>query len=114
MIFQGTAIPNLIIEIAGIILVAFGTYLFPLIAAYIVSLFVAAMVGKSDVQRRWLFGVLTILMGIEAAALIAAQLTGNLVLADSAGRFSYGAASMMGYMVTASFMLPSASLMPSI
>ena len=105
MIFQGTAIPNLIIEIAGIILVAFGTYLFPLIAAYIVSLFVAAMVGKSDVQRRWLFGVLTILMGIEAAALIAAQLTGNLVLADSAGRFSYGAASMMGYMVTASFMV---------
>ena len=149
MVFQGTAIPNLIIEIAGImicffalitswhgsprysetkryltaafgnmlaynlcllflefsqakpgnhwrigvILVAFGTYLFPLIAAYMVSLFVSAAVSNKKEQYRWLFTVLTILMGIESAALLIAQFTGNLVLADPAGRFSYGPAS---------------------
>ena len=145
MDFQGTAIPNLIIEVAGImiclfalitiwygsprytatkrfmtvafssllaynlcllllefsqtaagnrwrggvILVAFGTYLFPLIAAYIVSLFVAATVGENRQEHRWLSGILTVLAATVILALLAAQLTGNLVLADEAGRFSY-------------------------
>ena len=161
MIFQGTAIPNLIIEVAGImtcffalitiwygsprylstkrymtiafssmlaynlcllfleisqatpdqgwragvIIVAFGTYLFPLIAAYIISLFVASTVSDTGKQSRWLFTVLTLLMLIETAALITAQLTGNLVLVDSVGIFSYGPASVMGFMVTAAFMI---------
>lgn len=161
MVFQGTAIPNLIIEVAGImiclsalitiwygshryiaakryltgafasmlvynlcllflefsqaargnrwrtgvILVAFGTYLFPLIAAYIVSLFVAITVRDTREQYRWLKIVLTILMGIETAALIIAQITGNLVTADSEGRFYYGPAGAMGFMVTTSFIV---------
>jgi signal transduction histidine kinase len=161
MVFQGTAIPNLIIEVAGImiclfalitiwygsprytttkrfmtaafssmlaynlcllflefsqaaagnrwrtgvILVAFGTYLFPVIAAYIVSLFVAATVGENRQEYRWLFRILTILAGTGIIALILAQLTGNLVLADEAGRFSYGAASSMGFVVTGMFMI---------
>lgn len=61
MIFQGTAIPNLIIEVAGIMICLF--------------------------------------------ALIAAHLTGNLVLADEAGRFSYGAAGSMEFVLTAMFMI---------
>ena len=161
MVFQGTAIPNLIIEIAGImiclfalitiwygpnrytaakrymtvafgsmlaynicllfleftqatpggswrtgvLLSGFGTYLFPLITAYFISLFVAEMVGESEEQRRWLFHVLSILMAVEGIAILAAQITGNLVLADEAGRFSYGAASVMGYLVTSAFMV---------
>ena len=161
MVFQGTAIPNLIIEIAGImicifalitiwygsaryseikrfmplafscmlaynmcllflefsqaasggrwrtgvVLLGFGTYLFPLLTAYILSLFVAAMVGESKEQSRWLFRVLGILMSIEVIALVTAQLTGHLILADEAGRFSYGAASAMGFMVTSAFMV---------
>ena len=60
----------------------FGTYLFPLIAAYIVSLFVAATVGENRQEYRWLFRILTILAGTGIIALILAQLTGNLVLAD--------------------------------
>ena len=43
--------------------------------------------------------------GTGIIALILAQLTGNLVLADEAGRFSYGAASSMGFVVTAMFMM---------
>ena len=161
MVFQGTAIPNLIIEIAGImiclfalitiwyspnrytaakrymtvafgsmlaynicllfleftqethggswrtgvLLSGFGTYLFPLITAYFISLFVAETVGESEEQRRWLFHVLSILMAVEGIAILAAQITGNLVLADEAGRFSYGAASVMGYLVTSAFMV---------
>ena len=86
-------------------LVAFGTYLFPLIAAYIVSLFVAITVRDTKEQYRWLAIVLTILMGVETAALIIAQFTGNLVMTDSEGRFSYGPAGAMGFVVTASFIV---------
>lgn len=89
----------------GVRIVAFGTYLFPLIAAYIVSLFVAVTVRDAGEQYRWLETVLTILMVVETVALFTAQLTGNLVLVDSAGRFSYGSAGAMGYMVTSSFMV---------
>ena len=161
MVFQGTAVPNLIIEVAGImicifalimirhgsprhsrpkqymiaafscmlaynlcllflelsqastgnrwkhgvVLVGFGTYLFPLIAAYIISLLVAVMVSSTQKQGRQLFTVLTILMGLETTALLIAQLTGNLVLADETGRFLYGAASPMGFIVTSVFMI---------
>ena len=83
----------------------FGTYLFPLITAYFISLFVAETVSESEEQRRWLFHVLSILMAVEGIAILAAQITGNLVLADEAGRFSYGAASVMGYLVTSAFMV---------
>ena len=132
MVFQGTAIPNLIIEIAGImiclfalitiwyspnryteakrymtvafgsmlaynicllfleftqatpggswrtgvLLSGFGTYLFPLITAYFISLFVAETVSESEEQRRWLFHVLSILMAVEGIAILAAQITG--------------------------------------
>ena len=160
MVFKGTAIPNLIIEVAGImicifslitmrhgsprrskakpymtaafscmlaynlcllflelsqaategrwkhgvLMVGFGTYLFPLIAAYIISLLVAVMLSNTQKQGRHLFTALTILMGLETAALLAAQLTGNLVLADETGKFSYGAASSLGFIVTSVFM----------
>jgi hypothetical protein len=66
---------------------------------------VAETVGESEEQRRWLFHVLSILMAVEGIAVLAAQITGNLVLADEAGRFSYGAASVMGYLVTSAFMV---------
>ena len=162
MVFQGTAIPNLIIEISGImicifalitiwcgsmkysdakrymteasicmlayylcllmleftqaaqsgvrrgtvLLVGFGTYLFPLIAAYIISLFVAAIIsGAEEKRHRRLFVFLSSIMGIESVAITIAQLTGKLLLVDTAGRFSYGTASEMGFLVTSVFMV---------
>ena len=90
----------------GVVLVTgFGTYLFPLITAYIVSLFVAAIVCGTEELCRRMYIFLSILMGLESVALVYLQLTGRLVLVDAAGRFSYGSASGMGYLVTTVFMV---------
>ena len=88
-----------------VLLVSFGTYLFPLIAAYVISLFVIAIVCDTEEKHRRLFVFLSILMGIESAALIASQLTGRLILVDTGGKLSYGSASVMGFLVTSVFMV---------
>lgn len=127
MIFQGTAIPNLIIEVAGIMICLFAlitiwygsprytatkrfmTAAFGSMLAYNLCLlfleFSQAAAGKDGQEYRWLSGILTVLAATGVLALLAAQLTGNLVLADEAGRFSYGAASSMGFVLTAMLMI---------
>ena len=105
LILEFTQAAQGVVRRSVVLLTGLGTYLFPLIAAYIISLFVAAMTFDTEEKRRQLSVFLSILMVIESAALIAAQLTGRLVLVDAAGEFSYGAASAMGFLVTSIFMV---------
>lgn len=161
MVFQGTAIPNLIIEVAGtmicifalvtiwysstknsevkrhmtaafsamlaynlcllfleftqaapgsrwlagVFLVGFGTYLFPLITSFIISLFVAEMVSDTETKRRRLSLMLRLMVGAGVSALFIAQFTGNLIRVDETGKFMYGTFATIGYTEAALFMI---------
>lgn len=160
MVIRGTAIPNLMIEVAGIMicifalilirfgmsqsgtskklmscafsmmlvynfclllleftqidtvhatrtlvfLFGFGTYLFPVITAYLVSLYVVRIISRSDGEYRRGFWALSAFITAEIILLLIVQFTGNLFLVDQEGTFSYGAASMLGFVMVTIYM----------
>lgn len=89
----------------GVILVAFGTYIFPLISAFVISLFVVRQTNYPVIRRRKMVIVLWLILGINFFALLIAQFRGKLVLVDQAGSFTYGSESAMGPIVVAIFMV---------
>ena len=161
MIFQGTAIPNLIIEVIGImtcvyalitiwygpakymttrkymtvafgsmflynicllvleftqasqtapprgvvVLAVFGTYVFPLITAFVIALYVVVQTKPPIEKYMILRPGLQILFFIGFAALLTAQATGNLIIVDQNGQFDYGPASHVGFIAPCIFMI---------
>lgn len=161
MIFQGTAIPNLIIEVIGImtcvyalitiwygpakymttrkymtvafgsmflynicllvleftqasqttpprdvvVLAGFGTYVFPLITAFVIALYVVVQTKPPIEKYMILRPGLQILFFIGFAALLIAQATGNLIIVDQNGQFDYGPASHVGFIAPCIFMI---------
>jgi len=161
MIFQGTAIPNLIIEVIGIMtciyalitiwygpakylttkkymtvafgsmflyniclllleftqasqtapprglvaLFGFGTYIFPLITAFVIALFVVIQTKPPVETYRILRPGLQILLLLGFIALLIAQATGNLIIVDQNGQFDYGPASHVGFIAPSIFMI---------
>ena len=167
MIIQGTSIPNLMIEVAGImicifalilirfgmtqpwtnrrilatafsmmlaynlclllleftqieavhspriyvLLSAFGTYLFPVFTAHLVSLYVIHLISRTDGQYRKALTALSVFTSAEIILLLILQFTGNLVLADQEGVFYYGAANMLGYIMVNIYMVLDVTLL---
>ena len=167
MIIQGTSIPNLMIEVAGImicvfalilirfgmtqsgtsrrllatafsmmlaynlclllleftqieavhspriyvLLSAFGTYLFPVFTAHLVSLYVIHLISRTDGQYRKALTALSVFTSAEIILLLVLQFTGNLVLADQEGVFYYGAANMLGYIMVNIYMVLDVTLL---
>ena len=161
MIFQGTAIPNLIIEVIGImtcvyalitiwygpakymttrkymtvafgsmflynicllvleftqasqttpprdvvVLAGFGTYVFPLITAFVIALYVVVQTKPPIEKYMILRPGLQILFFIGFVALLTAQATGNLIIVDQNGQFDYGPASHVGFIAPCIFMI---------
>ena len=89
----------------GVVLVAFGTYLFPMISAYVVSVFVVSQSDYPPDRLGRLLLALRMLLIINIFGLFAAQLLGKLIIVDPMGRFSYGNASEIGFVGTTVFMI---------
>ena len=90
---------------AGVALVAFGTYLFPMISAYVVSLFVVSQSDYPPDRYSGLLLALRTILFINIIVLFAAQFLGKLIIVDPMGRFSYGNASKIGFVGTTVFMI---------
>lgn len=89
----------------GVILVGFGTYLFPQITVYIISRYVVRVVFEEGPARRRLYLLLNILGIAAVAVLLAAQFAGILLIVDDAGRYTDGPALPLGYVLVAIFMI---------
>ena len=88
-----------------VILEGFGTYLYGVMTAYIVSSYVAYLVKppKRAYDRiRW---ALPIILVVFFAILMILQHTGNLVQVDEAGTYSEGPFSFVGHVMVATYML---------
>lgn len=161
MVIQGTAIPNLMIEVAGIMICIFaqiligfgmslygagrrlminafsmmliynlclllleftqidsipspgilvfllgtGTYIFPVITAYLVSLYIVHVISGNDREYRKGFRALRAFSILAVLALLMVSISGKLVLVDAEGNFSYGSASMLGYVLILIYMV---------
>lgn len=82
---------------ALVFLLDFGTYVFPELAAYYISLYIICIISKSEEDyQKGLFG-LSIFLIAEFILLLIVQFTGNLVYVDQAGRYSTGPAGFLGY-----------------
>lgn len=167
MVIQGTAIPNLMIEVAGImicifaqiliwfgiakqeisrrimsyafglmlvynlcllflefrqiiplpfrrmyvLLFDFGSYIFPEIAAYFISLYIVRIISKTEAEYRKGFRALSAFLLVQILILLIAQITGNLVIVDRAGRYSNGRVAGLGYVMIMIYMLTDMILM---
>ena len=88
-----------------LIFMGFGTYLYAIITAYVVSSYVAYLVKppKHTYDRiRW---ALPIICVVFFAILMILQHTGNLVQVDEAGRYSEGDYSFVGHVMVTTYML---------
>lgn len=161
MVIQGTTIPNLMIEVAGIMicifaliiisfgmsrpgrvrrllacafstmlvynlcllmleftqigilpstralvfLFGFGTYIFPEITAYLVSLYVIRIISKTENEYRYGFLSLSGFIVFEFVILMIIQSNGGVVRVDHAGGYSNGPAFYLGYVLVMIYMV---------
>lgn len=88
----------------GIYLTWFGTYLFSIAAAFIVSCYVAAILSFTQPARRKIFALLTSVLVSGILLMAYGQLTGRLLRVTEKGMFIEGAWRNVGYIWTAIFM----------
>ena len=161
MVIQGTTIPNLMIEVAGIMICIFalilirfsmsqpgpvrrllacafsmmlvynlclllleftqigllpasrllvflfgiGTYVFPEITAYLVSLYVIRIISKTENEYQFGFLSLSGFIVFELVIFMIIQSGGSLVRVDLDGRYSNGPASFLGYTMVMIYMV---------
>lgn len=87
-----------------VISLGFGTYLFALVAAYFVSLYVVSIVSEVESTQYMRIMILTVLMVIELLVILLVQMKNALLRVDLFGRYIYGSASSIGFFMVASFM----------
>lgn len=87
------------------ILIGFGTYLFALITAYIVSNYVVYLVKPPEQVQKWMQLELSIMFDVCFIILLIMQQTGNLVQIDKTGTYSEGNYSFIGHVMVAFYML---------
>ena len=95
-----TAPPRSLVALFG-----FGTYIFPLITAFVIALFVVIQTKPPVETYRILRPGLQILLLLGFIALLIAQATGNLIIVDQNGQFDYGPASHVGFIAPSIFMI---------
>ena len=89
----------------GVYLAGFGSYVFSILALFIVSLMVVRLIDpKGGRIRRLQYSLAAVLM-IGIAALVAAQFSGNLIHVDAAGGFSQGPAGALGFVIDVVFIV---------
>lgn len=88
-----------------VILSGLGTYVFPLVAAYYVSLYVVSLISADETALRFHIIPLTVLLGVEMMVIAAGQMTNRILIIDMYGLFSYGPGGSLGFITVDSFML---------
>lgn len=89
---------------ALVFLFYFGTYVFPEIAAYYISLHIICIISKSEEEYQKGFLALRAFLIAEFILLLIVQFTGNLVYVDQAGRYPTGSAGFLGYAMVMIYM----------
>ena len=90
---------------ALVFLFGMGTYIFPEITAYLVSLYVIRIISKTENEYRYGFLSLSGFIVFEFVILIIIQSNGSVVRVDHAGRYSNGPASFLGYAMVMIYMV---------
>ena len=113
MLFYNVCLLLLELTQAGIIhtwrsvvaLLGFGTYLFPQVCAFLVSLFVARMVSQEEERFLYRSMLLYFLLFFQLAVTMVLQILNDLLVVDEFGKFSYGPANWTGFIFVSTFML---------
>ena len=90
---------------AGVYLAGLGSYVFSILALFIVSVLIVYLIDLKGGRLRRLRYVMIAIFMIGIAALAAAQLSGNLIHVDAAGGFSQGPASALGFVIDVVFIV---------
>ena len=89
----------------AVALLGFGTYLFPQVCAFLVSLFVARMVSQEEERFLYRSMLLYFLLFFQLAVTMVLQILNDLLVVDEFGKFSYGPANWTGFIFVSTFML---------
>ena len=87
------------------ILMGFGTYLYAVITAYIVSSYIAYLVKPAEREKKRIQIVLLIMLVLFIVIFVVVQHTRDLVQIDETGTYSEGRFSFVGHLMTACYML---------
>ena len=87
------------------ILMGFGTYLYAIITAFVVSRYVAYLVKPPERVHKRIKIALSIMLVLFFVILMIMQHTGNLVQVDEAGAYSEGYYSFSGHVMVVSYMI---------
>ncbi len=88
-----------------VILLGFGTYIFGVVTAFIVSSYVAYLVKPQGKVHKRIQSTLLIMLILFFVTLVIMQCTGNLVQIDEAGTYSEGPFSFIGHVMVAFYMV---------
>ena len=88
-----------------LILMGFGTYLYAIITAYVVSRYIAFLLKPPEQVHKRIRVALTTMLVLFSAILFIAQYTGNLVQIDEAGIYSEGRLSFVGHIMVAFYLV---------
>ncbi len=88
-----------------LILMGFGTYIYAIITAYVVSRYIAFLLKPPEQVHKRIRVALTTMLVLFSAILFIAQYTGNLVQIDEAGMYSEGRLSFVGHIMVAFYLV---------
>ena len=88
-----------------LILMGFGTYLYAIITAFVVSRYIAFLLKPPEQVHKRIRVALTTMLVLFSAILFIAQHTGNLVQIDEAGMYSEGRLSFVGHIMVAFYLV---------
>ena len=88
-----------------LILMGFGTYLYAIFTAFVVSRYMAHLLKPPEQVHKRIRLALATMLVLFSAILLIAQHTGNLVQIDEAGTYSEGKWAFVGHVMVASYML---------